>query len=399
MFCDIMSVDKGEEENKMLIDIPDCEKVYIGKVIEIARKEKGLTIENLIEGICAKQTYYKIRKEIISESEVYDSLLERVELFYDYQGEHILSYEGLWNAFVEQNWDKFSNEIKKYNIESKKMDVSESVINTAIKLMGENFDYNLAKELLPVLPEALKEIVSYFVLKHLYDNGTDKSMDLSFIALGTLVNKVEYLYLLIKWEFFYKATILCNMLLERTQGKIHYSVLMAKLFIVQTIEPSSYEDCCNEIKNDPCFIPNSNYVYDFMYTAGMFYYVRQEYEKAWVYLSKVCQETKYKIPGLLFLYHMETITDNRLSEHFFYDMIDSEMEKPYEILFNYYYQKYNNIKLDILEDYLWKDCNVIIENSYPQDVVKKIIKDELYWIASHNGDKRRYYQFTKKFRN
>ncbi len=72
-----------------MIDIPKDEKVRVGKAIEFLRKKEfqntpSFKIERFIENICSKATYVKLRKVPLKESEIYDSLLAKLSLFYPY---------------------------------------------------------------------------------------------------------------------------------------------------------------------------------------------------------------------------------------------------------------------------------------------------------------------------
>ncbi|MFR6362722.1 hypothetical protein [Amedibacterium intestinale] len=101
----------------MLLDIPNKEKLYIGRVIDLRRKQLGLTVEFIIEGICSRNTYYKLQKEPILESEIYDGILKKLDLYYDYrQNTNAKDYSliDLWISFRNENWKEFY--IEKDNI-------------------------------------------------------------------------------------------------------------------------------------------------------------------------------------------------------------------------------------------------------------------------------------------
>lgn len=383
------------EVKEMLLDIPNNEKIYVSNIIEFVRKQKNVKIENLVDGICAKQTYYKMRKDILIESEIYDGLLSKLGLFYNYKESSLPSYDKLWEYFLLQKWEDFNYELNIVNLKLNEADVNNYILSFSIDMILNN-NWNFVGDVLELLPETFREILSFFYLKYLYTETLENYIDVSKISMRTLNNKFEYLLLLIREEKYYEATTLCASLLNVTNGKLHYSVLVAKLFIIQAIEPISFDDCCEEIKNDPCYIPDSESAYEFMYTAGMFYYLREIYDKAWFYLENSCKSKKNRIPGLLFLYHMETITEYSLKERYLNMISEETMEKSFKVLFEYYEMKYHNVNLEKLENFLWNECRGIIEISYPREVVKKIIRDELFWIARQTGDKRKYYQFNKK---
>lgn len=380
----------------MLLDIPDNKKMYVAKIIEFVRKQKNVKIEDLTDGICAKQTYYKMRKENLIESELYDGLLNKLGLFYDYEESSLPSYNNLWESFLIQDWDAFYYELNVIKSKLNESDVNNYVLNFSFNMILNNNNWIFFEEISVLLPETFKEILSFFYLKYLYTEIVEDNIDTSKISMKTLNNKFEYLILLIREEKYYEATKLCANLLDIATGKLHYSTLVAKLFIIQAIEPSSFDSCCEEIKADPFYIPDSESAYEFMYTAGMFYYLREEYDRAWFYLEKVCKSKKNRIPGLLFLYHIETVTKHSLKERYLDEILEEPMEKSFEILFKYYEMKYHNINFEKLESFLWEECRNIIDISYPKDVVRKIIHDELFWVATQTGDKRRYYQFNKK---
>ncbi|MEY8543429.1 hypothetical protein [Dubosiella newyorkensis] len=72
-----------------MIDIPKDEKVQVGKAIDFLRKKEfkknpSFKIECFIETICSKATYVKLRKIPLKESEIYDSLLAKLNLIYPY---------------------------------------------------------------------------------------------------------------------------------------------------------------------------------------------------------------------------------------------------------------------------------------------------------------------------
>lgn len=380
----------------MIIDIPDHEKPYVGRVIDFARKQQKRSIEEITQGICARQTYQKIIKSIVTESEIYDSLLSRLGLHYDYETSITPSYVLLWEAFLDQNWNAFYHEIKVIKCALKNWDIYRYILHCFIECIEQKLSLDSAKQLLPLLPKSLQEIASYFILTFLYKEEIQDKQIFTILSMETAINQCEYLFLLIKQEQYYHAAILCNELLHTTYGKLHYSVLIAKLFIIQAIQIDDFDQCCTEIKNDPCFIPHSDSTNQFSYTAGMFYYAHQDYEKAWEYLSQVYTIEKYTFPSVLFLYHMETITNYQLPKHDTTHMINENTEKAYRVFFQYYNMKYNHVPFSALENYLWNECRAMIPFVYPQNIAKTIIHDELFWISNQTGDKKKYYQFNKK---
>lgn len=82
-----------------MIDIPQNEKVPVGKAIEFLRRKKfksdpAFKVERFIEEVCSKATYTKLRKTPLKESEIYDRLLKKLGLVYPYDENdpHIQKY-------------------------------------------------------------------------------------------------------------------------------------------------------------------------------------------------------------------------------------------------------------------------------------------------------------------
>ena len=373
------------------IDIPNQEKVYVGKVIEFSRKQNNFTIDAIIDGICSKQTYYKLQKEPLSESEYYDQLLERVGLFYDYDSQNPISLDGLWNAFCEQEWSLFDQEIQGLKEQIMNPDVYQYVLSGAIQCIEQKQDIAYAKQLLPLLHDDLKEIVSYFVLWKIYESYVQYKEDVSYLSLKTEINQCQYLFLLIKNEQYYDASVLCEKLLQSTKGKNHDLARIAKLFLLLAIQPEDFVTQCEWIQKNEQLTADSFHAYELLYVTGIFYYKQENYKKAWSYFIQLKDIPQFHIPVLLFLYHMETITSYVLDKH----PIPDTTEKDMKVLLTSYEMKYKGDSLQELEKYLWTECRKVIQCFYPPELAQKIIQDELFWIAQQTGNKSRYYQFNK----
>lgn len=382
----------------MLLDIPNSEKTYIGKVIDLKRKQLGLTVEFIIEGICSRNTYYKLQKEPILESEIYDEILNKLDLYYDYrQNSDRMAYSlnELWTCFQNENWKEFHFE--KDNI-LKKID-SKNVylfpISEALKKMKieEKCLYDHLSDLLALLTYELKEMVLYFVIINFYEYKEVESYNfLDSLNIELYTNKVQYLFCLIKAEKYYNAVILCEHLLKENTQKKYYLVQLAKLYIVFFIQPSIFDEYSNELFSN---VTEKEQYEELEFTVGVFCYVNKKYDEAWKLLSNSIKIKKYMAISLLYLSHMETITDYSLLDKKIYlsDIASLSDEKCIKTILHYYKLKYNNISPNKLSDYLWNDCRKVTNQFYPEYIIKTIIRDELCWISNLTGNKKRFYRY------
>ncbi|MFR6099570.1 MAG: hypothetical protein ACLUIS_05715 [Longibaculum sp.] len=131
------------------------------------------------------------------------------------------------------------------------------------------------------------------------------------------------------------------------------------------------------------------------FAFGVFCYVNKNYDKAWKYLSNTIKIEKYRTISLLYLNHMETITDYSLLDNKKYlsDISSLSNDKCIKAILYYYKLKNNNVSLEKLSDYLWNDCRKVTNQFYPEHIMKTIIRDELCWISSLTGDKKRFYRY------
>lgn len=376
----------------MLLDIPVEERVRIGKVIEFTRKQKQIKIQVLIQGVCAKQTYYKLQNQPIHESEVYDRLLEKVGLYYVYEKVIQPQVDVLYEFFLHKEWESFYQEIDKILRQFDPKCAQTYITYLVLKMLKEGMNRKDSLLVLPFLTEELKEIVSYFILDDIFREGP-QCIDKSKLQMNTVMTKYLYLSILLRDELYYDAIVLCEELLRNTQGEYIDKVLITKLFLIRAIQPKDFQAYCEELKKK-IDKKNKKLFHLFAYTVGLNYYCEGNYEKAWEYISFACEENQYKVPGLLFLYHMETITEHKLKDSQIKQMLQMDMEDEYKLFFKYYDLKYQKYDLQILEDYLWEYCRKVIECSYPKFIMYQIVRDELYWIASQTGNKKRYYQLS-----
>lgn len=188
----------------MLLDIPNKEKLYIGRVIDLRRKQLGLTVEFIIEGICSRNTYYKLQKEPILESEIYDGILKKLDLYYDYrQNTNAKDYSliDLWISFRNENWKEFyiekDNILRRIDSKNVKLyPISEALSRMKIE---EKCSFDHLSDLLALLEYELKEMVLYFVITNFYEYKEVETYDyLDSLNIELYTNKVQYLFCLIK---------------------------------------------------------------------------------------------------------------------------------------------------------------------------------------------------------
>lgn len=161
----------------MLFDIPNDEKICIGNVIDLKRKQLGLSIDYLIRGICSKNTYYKLQKDIVTESEIYDKLLMKVGLYYNYDKRENISYKNLWKFFQSKKWDLFDLEKEELLKQMDKKEARQYPIFISLSKLNnddEEFDLSNVIEIQRLLDYELREMLSFFLLS----SFTEKKMHL-----------------------------------------------------------------------------------------------------------------------------------------------------------------------------------------------------------------------------
>lgn len=215
--------------------------------------------------------------------------------------------------------------------------------------------------------------------------------------MNEFVNKAKYLFCLIKAQKYYNAVVLCEELMKSKDNATYYSVLLAKLFIIQEIEPDIFDVYCDELQHNDCFKDKDAYS-EFAYIAGTLYYKNRLYDKSWSYLTHAVKNEKYRIYSLLCINHMETITEYTFKdkEKYVSKILSNSIDEPIRVFLEYYQMKDNKESFDKLNDYLWNECRKYTSFFYPEETMKNIIRDELFWIASKTNDKTRYYRFNLK---
>lgn len=382
----------------MLLDIPNKEKLYIGRVIDLRRKQLGLTVEFIIEGICSRNTYYKLQKEPILESEIYDGILKKLDLYYDYrQNTNAKDYSliDLWISFRNENWKEFyiekDNILRRIDSKNVKLyPISEALSRMKIE---EKCSFDHLSDLLALLEYELKEMVLNFVITNFYEYKEVETYDyLDSLNIELYTNKVQYLFCLIKAEKYYNAVILCESLLKEKNQKNYHLAQLGKLYIIYFIQPNMLDEYSKELFNN---VKLKEQYLELEFAFGVFCYVNKNYDKAWKYLSNTIKIEKYRTISLLYLNHMETITDYSLLDNKKYlsDISSLSNDKCIKAILYYYKLKNNNVSLEKLSDYLWNDCRKVTNQFYPEHIMKTIIRDELCWISSLTGDKKRFYRY------
>lgn len=384
----------------MLLDIPEQEKLEIGRILEFKRKHIGLSVDTLTDKVCSKNTYYKLLKSSIAESEIYDMLLNKVGLYYAYENKSHLAYDCLWDFFLQEDWKNYYKQIDELLEKIDKTDVQSYPLFLALWIIKTPLDMEgiCILELFPLLSNKFQELLSNAVMSYFYEEKKEDTYEfLENLKKDTFTNQKQYLFCLIKAKKYYSASVLCEHLLQQSNKKQRFSILLAKLFLVEEIQPSLFEGCLKELQQNLSY--KEDWEYDqFMYTAGVFYYKHKNYEKAWPFLNKALQAETFKPMSLLFMLHIETLTNLKLDkkEEYFKSIENSNTSEALQTMLTYYKKKYENLSCKKLSDYLWNTCRKQISMFYPQKMMHDIIKDELYWISMQDGDKKRYYSFNKK---
>lgn len=301
----------------------------------------------------------------------------------------------LWISFRNENWKEFyiekDNILRRIDSKNVKLyPISEALSRMKIE---EKCSFDHLSDLLALLEYELKEMVLYFVITNFYEYKEVETYDyLDSLNIELYTNKVQYLFCLIKAEKYYNAVILCESLLKEKNQKNYHLAQLGKLYIIYFIQPNMLDEYSKELFNN---VKLKEQYLELEFAFGVFCYVNKNYDKAWKYLSNTIKIEKYRTISLLYLNHMETITDYSLLDNKKYlsDISSLSNDKCIKAILYYYKLKNNNVSLEKLSDYLWNDCRKVTNQFYPEHIMKTIIRDELCWISSLTGDKKRFYRY------
>ncbi|MGX8835174.1 hypothetical protein ACWG0P_13325 [Amedibacillus sp. YH-ame6] len=415
----------GEEHMK--IDIKENEKRLIGKFIQYERKrvykkskDSRFKVHEFIKNkegnICSLQSYNKLKNGgIFKESQIYDDLLDNLKLKYNYD---------------KDNYDLYNNMNHKISLMIESKEYSDDVIAPMIKELGnydecvieviylkvfEIIDSYLSERLykdnddiaflLTVFDELNlrdKEVVAYVILKHHYNYDIDKIDSIceaiDFEKLKSDYNQMMLLAIYIRQMKFYKASILCDKLekayeIKNDKNKL-IELYLNKLFIYMHVEQQEFIRLCNKI--EPIIIKlgkqNKNYL-DYYSYKGYYNYLKENYDESLRAFDKVIFHKDYFFPNIIFVYSIHTILNREVSDSYLLNNDIVCYDDTIKLLYGYYVLKYSNNKVPLLEDYLMKNRKNIIYNSYPSEVVAKLLLEEFKACCEKSGNKEKLYRF------
>ncbi len=392
----------------MLLDIPNKEKVVIGKFIDQERKyrfkelkQKQFKINTFIEGICSKQTYQKLKKEPLIESQIYDELLKRLGFKYDYTNNRNLENveQQLYQYYKEYDVKKaktYIDEIWIPYLDSRKIYPHEYIV---LKCLEED---NISRylESMYMLNDIEKEIFSILLLHKVYQEIECTEIPFETLSIQLNVTRIQYLFVLIKQEKYFQASIVCYELLgSKLSEKEILLCWIAKLFILNAIEPSDFYSQAQKLMKHPKFseCEDTLLVNNVYHVVGLYEYKNHHYEKAWDYFFHIVKDSRFTFPELLLMEHISTLTNKRIPEDL--EPIDVlNQEKEYVTLYTYYQYKKEKREYDFLNQYLIESCAPLIPNTYPTWILKGIIRDELQWISKQTKETKYYYQFNRLYK-
>ena len=393
----------------MLIDIPNEEKVIIGKFIDEQRKyrfkvkkEQSFKIDSFIDSICSKQTYQKLKKAPLIESEIYDSLLKRLGFEYNYEqlgkSELIKIENSIYKSFLAFDisgvYDKLKNELVPF-LENLQKYPHEYILLEALKAdsiyVYENAFY--------ILNDIEKEMISFLSLKKMYQYVIEPHV-LDSYRITEASTKIQYLFVLIKSEKYYQASILCHELLSsELNEKMILLCLIAKLFILNAIESDGFDELASRIINYPHFIEYEDQmlVNNVYHVIGLYQYRKKDYNAAWNCFEKVIENKSFLFPEILLMEHICTLTNKEMMVNLNLSDI-SHFDKDYIVLYKYFLYKKESKDYECLNHYLIDSCVPLIKDTYPQWMLIDIIRDELRWLSKQNQDTKYLYQFNRLYK-
>lgn len=387
-----------------MIDIPEQEKVQIGKIIEFLRKKEfkkndpSFKVERFIENICSKATYVKLRKEPLKESEIYDSLLKKLNLSYPYdQSTHqtIIKLENTClNAFICRQSDYPEILRNLSDLYASSHSVYDHLISEALS----NRSYSVA-DLLKIF-----HFVRFPMNEIVMNKMIDRLVSLPPSALTpeiqkqlcfrTMRNKIDYLFLIIRNEYYYEAVVLCESLFhDATLPEDIAKLKIARLFLLHNIDPQHFDEAADALRQDPLFYLMEQ---DWIHICAIHACFSHDFKKAEPLFLKEAACKKTFFPAILFLAHMHRAEENFDLSIFHRFEIDS-FPVEYQHLYTYFEMKFARSSFEKLEDYLWNVCRKEIKEFYPSNIIAQLIHDELLWISENTGNRARLYAFHQQF--
>lgn len=386
-----------------MIDIPKDEKVRVGKAIEFLRKKEfqntpSFKIERFIENICSKATYVKLRKVPLKESEIYDSLLAKLSLFYPYD---IPLQTKLFNAekFAEDAFtNRDPNEKNLLDSLVKYYSASRSVYDR-LKYLAFTDPTLSVPELLSIykiIQSPIREMIMnriIDVLENLLPSAMSDEIQ-KCIHFHTIRNQIDYLFLIIRNERYYEAAALCETLLHCSSLPVDQAkIRIARLTLLHHIEPRRFDQEALDLQGDPVFPLVRQ---DWIHICAFHAYYQNDQERARLLFEEEVKNKKTFFPAILFLAHMHD-PEKEFDQKTFcrYNIQNYPIE--YQHLYTYFEMKFAHSSFSVLENYLWNICRKEIKEFYPAKIIIRLIHDELEWISENTGSRTKLYMFHQQF--
>lgn len=412
-----------------MLDIGDREKKVIGLIVNQVRlnlreTSDGFNIEEFIEGICSKETYNKLSKgRIVKESEIYDELLFRLNLKYNYdfnfnemiepialdichtidQGEFIEAeskIDELLNLSEEHIRDPYGYALN--NTLTMVYPLLNRVSTISQGDMNEILDY--AK----LLPSSCKDFIGYYVARYIYNfDGSRKNVSLveecfSISSSNLLCNNDVYLNLLILNKDYYDAAIYCNECLEELKLRSNqYQLFQFKLtqcMLMLRIQPNRVENIISEIDQE--LEINEFQHAQLHHMIGLFYYEsKDDKEMSYTYFVEASKNNTFVFPEYILLHHLNTLYNLDVPENLKEVNNIEDYEETWRDFYKYYHMKESGSSTNELEDYVLSVGKDISKKMYPSQLAANIFKDELSYLTELSGNKNKLYKFVKSVKN
>ncbi len=386
-----------------MIDIPKDEKVQVGKAIDYLRKKEfkknpSFKIEYFIETICSKATYVKLRKIPLKESEIYDSLLAKLNLIYPYdpreQTKLFHTEKLMEDAFIHRDPDEKKLLDSLINYYSTSHSVYDRLKYIAFKDSAMSVPELLA--IYEIVQSPIREVIMNRIIDVLESMPPSAMSDYikSRLHFHTIRNQIDYLFLIIRNKHYYQAVALCESLLRSATLPIDRAkIRIAKLILLHQIDPRHFDLEAQALSNDPSFPLVRE---DWIHICAFHAYNQNDYDRAQLLFEEEIKNQKTFFPAILFLAHMHDPKIEFSQEVFCrYNIQDYPVE--YQHLYTYFKMKFSHSSFSILESYLWNICRKEIKEFYPENIIIRLIHDELEWISENTGNRTKLYMFHQQF--
>lgn len=261
-------------------------------------------------------------------------------------------------------------------------------------------------QLYPSLTKDLQPMLGFYIL-YLILQSNYKEPPIVFLKKSglyecdILYNRYMILNILIKWEYYYDATMYCEQVLEvsrkQCNEEIECDILETKAILIRCIQPKSFEEIVMNLNQHPSYQTQENIEkkQHLFYICGVYYYHKKEFRKAMQYFLKIVKDPVYDAVIYIFLNHIATIIKWKIPDILQFDHAIEYATESVQVMCQYFQMKYNTVDMQVLEDYIWNHRKVILKDIDPASLMENIIATELRWLSENTGNKKRLYQFNK----